>query len=51
MLHVLARFALATIGAVVIASFIFALVEGVFDPGSYDWRYIRRSIVRSLTSR
>ena len=51
MLHVLARFALATIGAIVIVAFIFAFSEGMFDLGSYNWRYIRRSIVRSLTSR
>ena len=31
MLHVLARIALATIGAIVIAAFIFAYVEGIFD--------------------
>ena len=51
MLHVLVRFALATIGAIVIVAFIFAFFEGMFDLGSYNWRYIRRSIVRSLTSR
>lgn len=51
MLHALARFALATIGAVVIVSFIFAFFEGMFDLDSYNWRYVRRSIVRSLTSR
>jgi len=33
----------ATVGGIVITAVIFAFCEGLFSPGSYDWRAIARN--------